>query len=371
MTEISVTSPDGLQALAVRWKEFSRWWSSELRQVLPSRWVGWADENAVPRLLISRDRDVVICKLTSVDGPVEARFPLHRFDQAVLNAWLADNALRRDQVMVGPVLARDLFFLRDLYVPKVALPALAQILEQEVSRRTPFQLSDIWQAAIPAADGTGEIVSLCHWIVRRDRAEAALTELGLTAGDVDFLAAADANGEVVPVIAFHVISQENPPWAARAIKLLAAGAVVAVLLGLVVLEWCQVGVATGIEASLVEVRQGAQGDRGGSNQAARLFALKADMGILEIWDELSRILPDNTFLTETRFADGQVTISGFSADAAHLVRIIDRSPMFFGSALAAAITPDSVEQKDRFRISFKVRGGRSLRPSGNPRSPAS
>lgn len=371
MTEISVARSDGFRVLAARWQDFSRWWFAELRQVLPSRWIGWADDDAVPRLLISRDCDVVVCRLTSVDGLVEARFPPHRFDEAVLNAWLTDNGLRREQVMVGPVLGRDLFFRRDLSVPKAALAALPKILEQEVLRRTPFQLSDIWQAAIAAAGGTGDIVSLCHWIVRRDRAEAALAELGLTASDVDFLAAADANGEVVPVISFHVLSQENPPWAGRAIKLLAAGAVVAVLLGLVVLEWCQVSVTTGIEASLVELREGAQGDRGGSNQAARLFALKADVGILEIWDELSRILPDNTFLTETRFADGRVTISGFSADAAHLVRIIDHSPMFFGSALAAAITPDSAEQKDRFRISFKVRGGRTLRPSGTPRSPAS
>jgi len=371
MAEISVARPDGFQALAARWQDFSRWWFCELRKVLPPRWVSWAADDAVPRLLISRDRDIASCRLSCVDGPVEGRFPLHRFGPAVLNAWLADNGRSRDQVMVGPVVGRDLFFLRDLSVPKAALPALPRILEQEVLRRTPFQLSDIWQAAVPAADATGEIVSLCHWIIRKDRAETALAEFGLTANEVDFLAAADANGDVAPVIAFRVVSQENPPWAGRLIKLLAAGGLVALLLGLVALEWCQASVATSIEASLLEVREGAQGDRGGSNQAGRLLALKADAGILEAWDELSRILPDNTFLTETRFVNGQVTISGFSADAAHLVRIIDHSPMFFGSALAAAITPDPTEQKDRFRISFKVQGGRSLRPSANPRSPVS
>jgi general secretion pathway protein L len=99
--------------------------------------------------------------------------------------------------------------------------------------------------------------------------------------------------------------------------------------------------------------------------------MKADVGILEIWDELSRVLPDHTFLTETRIADGRVTLSGFSADAARLVRIIDQSPLFTGAALAAAITPDATEHKDRFSISFKVRGGRTMRPSGDTRSPAS
>jgi general secretion pathway protein L len=101
-----------------------------------------------------------------------------------------------------------------------------------------------------------------------------------------------------------------------------------------------------------------------------LFAMKAEVGILEIWDELSRILPDHTFLNETRIADGKVTVSGFSADAARLVRVIDHSPLFADAALATAITPDPTEHKDRFSISFRVRGAPIERPAESPRSSA-
>ena len=371
MAEMSVARVDGFHALAARWQDFSRWWISELRQVVPSRWLGWADHDVIPRLLIWRDRDLVVCRLASVAGSVESRFPLHDFDAAVINGWLAGNGLGREQVMVGPVIGHDRFFLRDLSVPKAALPALPRILDQEVLRRTPFQLSDIWHAAIPTADGAADILTMCHWIIRKDRAEAVLAELGLTTSDVDFLAASDANGEVAPVIAFRATNHEDPLWARRVVKLLAAAGLGVVMFGLITFEWRQASVATSIEASLIEAREGAQGNRGSSNQAARLFAMKADAGMLEIWDELSRVLPDHTFLTETRIADGRVTVSGFSADAAHLVRIIDQSPLFSGATLAAAITPDAAEHKDRFSISFKVRGGRTVRPSGNARSPAS
>jgi general secretion pathway protein L len=120
----------------------------------------------------------------------------------------------------------------------------------------------------------------------------------------------------------------------------------------------------------MEAREGVQGDQGGFNQTARLFALKADAGVLEIWDELSRVLPDHTFLTEARIADGRVTLSGFSADAAHLVRIIDQSPLFSGATLDAAITPDATEHRDRFSISFKVRAGRTVPTLGRTGSPA-
>ena len=67
-------------------------------------------------------------------------------------------------------------------------------------------------------------------------------------------------------------------------------------------------------------------------------------------------------------ADGKVTVSGFSTDAARLVSTIDASSLFSGAALMSAITPDATEHKDRFTVSFKVRGGRMARPPATGRS---
>jgi len=364
MAEVSAARSDGLHVLATRWREFSQWWISELRAAVPAGWLGWVDDEVIPRLLIWREQDFALCALATAGGPVEARFPLHHFGTATLAAWLAQIGLGRNQVMVGPVIGRDLFLLRDLSIPRAALSALPKILEQEVQRRTPFQLSDIWHAAVPSVEGTADILNMAHWIIRKDRAEAALAELGLNAGEVDFLASRAADGQAVPIISFRATDKQDPPWARRAVKVLGAAGLGMVMLGLVAFEWCQASVASGIETSLIEARESAQGSQGGSNQAARLFAIKADAGVLDIWDELSRILPDHTFLTEMRIAESGVTVSGFSADAAHLVRIIDQSPRFSGAMLAAAITPDATEHRDRFSISFKVRGGRNARPAG-------
>ncbi len=367
MADVSVARSDGIHALAALGLGFARWWLSELRQMIPSGWLSWVDGGAAPRLLIWRDRDFVVCRLSSGTGMMEGRLPIQGFGVAGLTAWLSECGLRREQVIIGPVIRRDLFLLRDLSMPKAALPALPKILDQEVLRRTPFQLADIWHAGILVVDRAPDVVAVHHWIIRKDRAEAALAELGFQANDIDFLATSDAGGEFVPVISFRATREEDPPWARAAVKLLAAAGLGVVIFGLVALEWSQASVATSIEASLIEAREG---DHDGLNQATRLFAMKADVGILEIWDELSRVLPDHTFLTETRVADGTVTLSGFSADAARLVRIIDQSPLFSDAALAAAITPDAAEHKDRFSIGFKVRGGRTIRAPRGSRSSA-
>jgi general secretion pathway protein L len=358
MANVSAANSGASQLLAARWQGFARWWLSSLKEIAPQAWRNWADSEAQPQVLVQRDGESVVCRLTSASGAFEARLPAAGFDSAALGIWLEHQGMTRDGVIVGPIIARDLFLVRELSVPKAALGVLPKILDQEVVRRTPFQLSEIWHAASAIATGTDDVVAMRHWIIRKDRAEVALTELGLSYADVDFLAVGDTGGEALPVIHFRSSGDEDPPWSGRAVRLLAGAAFLASVCGVAVFEWRQASVAAAIETELAEARQGAQNGRDGIDPAGRLFAIKADVSVLEVWDELSRILPDHTFLTEARIADGKVTMTGFSSDAARLVRIIDQSPLFSGAALTAAIISDATEHKDRFSISFKVRGGR-------------
>ena len=104
-----------------------------------------------PTVLIRRDGNDVVC-IGICRRPVEDRLPLQGFGAAALKAGLRNAGLAR----AGDHRAGDpagLFLLRHLSVPKAALSALPTILEQELARRTPFQLSDVWHAAIPAARG--------------------------------------------------------------------------------------------------------------------------------------------------------------------------------------------------------------------------
>jgi general secretion pathway protein L len=348
---------------------FANWWLSELRSAVPSNWLDWAGGEATLRVLVRRDKDFIVCSLASATGLSESRLPSNNFGAAALDDWLVERGLTREKVLIGAVLGRDLFLRRHLSVPNAALASLPRILEQEVLRRTPFDLSDIWHAALPSVSEDAVIHNVCHWIIRKDRAQAALDELGLSANDVDFLAAATGSA-AAPVISFRPTTNDDPPWAIRAIRLLFVTALAAVVMGFVIFEWAQSSVETAVETSLAEIRQDGRGGGDGSNPAARLAAIKAEAGMLDVWDELSRILPDHTFLNELRIVGGKVTVSGFSGDAAHLVRIIDRSPLFSDAALAAAITPDAAEHKDRFTISFRVRGGQIEIWDGNGRNSA-
>ena len=68
------------------------------------------------------------------------------------------------------------------------------------------------------------------------------------------------------------------------------------------------------------------------------------------------MLPDHTYLSELRVADGSVSATGFSGDAAQLIRLLDQSALFTGAHLTGAITPDKAEHKDHFSLAFRIRG---------------
>ena len=112
------------------------------------RWGGQAE------VTLWRDGDGVACRLASATGTAETRIPLPHFNAAALEQWLAEQGVTREQAMVEPVISRELFFLRELNVPKAAFGALPNILEQEILRRTPFQLSEIWHAATDCRRGS-------------------------------------------------------------------------------------------------------------------------------------------------------------------------------------------------------------------------
>ena len=209
-------------------------------------------------------------------GPAETRIPFPHFNAAALEQWLTGQGVSRDATTVAPVISRELFFLRELSVPKAAFGALPKILDQDIMRRTPFQISDIWHAATAMGQESDGVVPMCHWIIRRDRAEAALSELGLTSRDVDCLAVADAGGEAVPVITFRAVSDEDPhgrygrsgcwrsPRSAPSCSVWSSS------------NGARPALPRRWRRQFVEARQSAQSGRDGLDPAARLFAMKAE-----------------------------------------------------------------------------------------------
>ena len=369
MTDVSVTRLQAPRALADSWRQFTRWWVDELRECSPRAWRHVLQARIETRLFIWSDNDSVVCHLMAPSGAQERRFKAGCIGRAQVDDWLAESGCERDAVQIGVALESDLFFQREFKLPRSELDALKRILAQEVVHRTPFQLADIWHGVTPDAPSNDGVASFRHWIIPKDRAGAEIARLGLQTSDIDFIAVKPATGAPIVAVPLGESRHDDPPWMLRTTRILAVALLVATMTGLLGFEWWQSSRAAGLEDELYEAKQGVQLGRQEAGSPVRLLALKAVPGSLAVWDELSRVIPDHTFLTEVRIVAGTVTLSGLSSDAARLVRILDGSRLFTGATLVGPITPDATERRDRFRIALKLRkvgAGRAAKSTERP-----
>jgi len=71
---------------------------------------------------------------------------------------------------------------------------------------------------------------------------------------------------------------------------------------------------------------------------------------LEILEELTQILPSDTYLTNYNNRDGKVTIRGQSNSASDLAQILEISPLFKNVGLRGNISPDQRTGKENFQL---------------------
>lgn len=277
---------------------------------------------------------------------------------------LVETMQRRRALPLGLRLAKSQCFERRVTLPSAAREGFARILSLDIERATPFRRDDVYDAfvedkAAPAAKGQ---TALRHIVVKRtliDEAKSALARNGITvafadcwndAGEaplaLDFLASADA-GAVAP---------RPRQTLNRLLALVAIGLVSAS--GYIAISKREAALAA-LDLQLASARAHAQALRDHIAKAEKTFEGAAELARLTartpnpsaIIEDLTRILPDGTYLTELEIKDGRVAMAGLSGKASALVALIEDSPVFEGAEMTAPVMLDANSGKDQFRLS--------------------
>ncbi len=93
--------------------------------------------------------------------------------------------------------------------------------------------------------------------------------------------------------------------------------------------------------------------------AAAMKAIRGnDMSKLRILEELTRLIPDDSWLNEFNYKaeEKKIRISGFAVSAAKLIPILEESPLFDSVKFSTVITTDKRSEKERFRIEMNLSG---------------
>lgn len=353
-----------LSRLAARYAQspiprFLAWWGGELRACLPLRWrqrFRVSDRT----LLLQRDDQQLIVSLLR-DGKVEelGRLPTEPPESlpAALNALLDEDDRELRRVLL---LAPQASLSRILHLPAAALDNLASVLGFELDRQTPFRADQVhYDSRVLDHPADARQVPVQLALVTRERLDqelAAIDGLASTLGGVDVVDT--DNGRA----GFNFLPPEQRARRNHGFAWLMAGLSVAILF----LLW--LGMSQMI-SNRAEAEQRLQAEVDARRDEARavtrlrdeldaaaaganfLAVEKANQpSMLLMLDELTRQLPDDTYLERLSAANGSLTLAGQSAQAPQLVKLLQNATTFHEVALSGPIQPDPRSGKDRFNI---------------------
>jgi general secretion pathway protein L len=138
--------------------------------------------------------------------------------------------------------------------------------------------------------------------------------------------------------------------------------------GLAATFWRQSQEADELDARIAEMSAQASRVRQIADRASkesRLLAILHEMRrrnalITELWEEVSRLMPDSAFLTDFRLGESKagersVELTGFAQSAVGLPLLFDQSKYFSEATLTAPITYDPKDKRESFSLRLRAR----------------
>ncbi|MCV3243104.1 PilN domain-containing protein [Mesorhizobium sp. ZC-5] len=76
--------------------------------------------------------------------------------------------------------------------------------------------------------------------------------------------------------------------------------------------------------------------------------------LVRIWEEMTRVIPDNSWISDLSVNGGKVTFTGISKSAAGLIALLDASPLFAGPTFTAPVAKAIGTEGERFTIEMEL-----------------
>lgn len=347
-----------------------QWWLNEFLLLFPDRFSEWLTDRGYKKLTVSVEQD--FCSLQLLNDRrrplASVRIPRSTYSPASIDDFFKAQGLDRGGVVIGMRLPRDQIFARQLILPLEAAGSIGDIVTQDLTAKTPFRLADIHHDH--QSRRIDDKIVVWQWVVRREFVASAAQSAGLNLAALAFVEAEDGGGVTAPapMLTLQQDRNERHSWLRKMFYGLALGASVLAVAACAHRYWKQQRILDDLSAELTTAKAQAQQvraalDKADQRQAAiiRIRLQKRDApGLLEVWEEVSKMLPTNSWLTELRLSEiaqrqeQTVVMTGFSTAAADLVALVDKSSLFADAALTAPIALDSTEQRERFTLQARL-----------------
>ena len=339
---------------------FFRWWFAELAGCLPAG------------MRLSRRRPSLIVVLRNGDARVSVRrgdavrelgvLTLDGESQLRLRAEFDElvRGIARRSAEIVLELPPDLVLRREVSLPLAASENLREVLSFEMDRHTPFQAEEVaYDHRIVRTDAAAKRVAVELALVPRavfDRAVALADALGASPDRIS-IEGDDGVFNFMPSL-----DREGKRSGSRLVPVLALLTIVLALIAIYLplhMRYATLaelerelaeGRATAVEVDVLRKRATAALERTNFLVDQR----RASPTTVALLDEVTKRLPDGTWLTQLALHDNQIALAGFSPAAASLVAGLEDSPLLSDVHFASPVTVDPRVGLERFNLSAVI-----------------
>jgi len=347
--------------------QFFRWWFQALYSILPAG-LQARFKYAHRRLLIRAAADEISLSIES-DAAVQALDTVPTHEDLQLQHQRVQQLLQQHELtqLNRVLLLAESDVLRiDVVMPVAAETNLRQALAYEMDRHTPFQAEEVfYDWRVLKRDRDAGQLKLELVVVPREAVEAdieLLKRLGVPPTGVDVALREGTLGvNLLPdALRYRIVNQ-------RARTNLLAAAVTVLLLVLVMVQSLLLrehqldaikAAIKDVRAEAVAVQQINKQIDDASEAADFLQNHKTDNGYkTEMLAELTRILPQDTYLDRLTLQADNVQMQGKSGNAQALIELVNASPMFENASFRGPTRLDPRSKKEIFDLNAKVTHG--------------
>ncbi len=347
---------------------FFTWWFAELSAMAPA-WLRKMVTESYDYLLVgSRGDNFHLTLLTEEPGK--------EFGDVVLNnegreVWF-QMVSRNPDLLKIPIVLRldaDQVLVRVVTLPSAAESNLYQVVGYEMERLTPFRLDQIYyDVRLVEKLSERKQIKAELVLVPRTYLDATLKRmagLGLLPGRVD-VAMAEQSGRKKPQLRYNLLPQklhDRPDNRKRLIN----GFLMILLAGLIALMaalplWMKrtylAELETGLQrqSKIADTVQNLKKDADALLRESDFLLRKksTDLAIVEILNELSMRIPDDTWLIHVSYRNPKLQIHGQSPSASALIEVLEASPMFKDTSFISPVSQDRISGLERFQIATSV-----------------
>ena len=344
-----------------------RWWLTELESLIPAAWRGHFRRKADCLIFNVTEKAIHAYRMRDgieTDLGIIKRKPAEiEKDDGSVSAWLA--GLNTESARVVLRLPGSCGLRPVLELPQAADEELRKILDIEMDRQTPFRADQVYYdyeiiGRVPGAKRLTVRLTVAPKHIVDEAVE--LVSAGGMQPDIVDLAGEDRGS--VPAI--NLLGHANDTYEPRALnKLNLSLAGLGLLLAVAAIGipiWKKNAMVEALASQLAEARQ--------NGNAARLLEERIGTSVAEasylvnrkrrtpsavaIIDELSRVVPDGTWLHRIELHGNSVRIYAYSPQASDLIGIIQDSPLFDDARFDSEVEQDRSMGVDRLQISARI-----------------